>query len=216
MEGPRSHDLVEVAIADDPHTWAAAGFATSDDSVVIGTTRIRLIGTSAPRGIRSAAVRGVSGAIDGMPFVADDVPSLPIAPAHANRVTSIDHVVALSPDMDRTTDALVAAGFEARRSRRFEAGEATRRQTFFWLGDTILELAGDDADHGAGPATLWGLAFTCDDLDAAAEVLGDRLGSTKPAVQAGRRIATLRTRDLDISIPVALMSSHPGHTGGTP
>ncbi|MGZ0218146.1 MAG: hypothetical protein ACKVIY_03890 [Acidimicrobiales bacterium] len=60
-----------------------------------------------------------------------------------------------------------------------------------------------------GEAALWGLALTCDDLDRAKDTLGDVLSDPKTAVQPGRRIATLRTRDLDISAPIALLSPHP-------
>jgi hypothetical protein len=83
-----------------------------------------------------------------------------------------------------------------------------RRQTFFWLGDVILELVGADEPEGDGPSKVWGLALTCSDLDATAATLGDKCGDPKPAVQRGRRIATLRTSALGISIPIALMSPH--------
>jgi hypothetical protein len=46
------------------------------------------------------------------------------------------------------------------------------------------------------------------DLDATAAHLGDVTSAPKDAVQKGRRISTLRTRDLDISVPVAFMSPH--------
>lgn len=209
MSARDHHHLVELTVADDGARWAAAGFTVEGDSVVVGPTRVRLVGGDEPRGIRSAAVHGLDGAVDGLPFTAADVPE-PAAPTtHDNRVVDLDHLVALSPDMDRTTAALEQAGLEVRRSRRFEVDGAGRRQTFFWLGTTILEVAGADTPTGDGPAMLWGLAFTCDDLDTAASRLGDRLGRPRDAVQAGRRIASLRTNDLDISVPIALMSPHP-------
>jgi hypothetical protein len=143
-----------------------------------------------------------------MPFGGTEVYEVKSLP-HRNQITEFDHLVAMSPDMDRTTAALVAAGLDHRRTRTFEAGDRTMRQAFFWMGDVILELAGEDAAHGVDPATLWGLALTCHDLHAAAAELGDALGAIKPAVQRGREIATLRTRELGISVPVALMSPHP-------
>ena len=51
--------------------------------------------------------------------------------------------------------------------------------------------------------------MVADDLDATAEWLGDRVGTPKDAVQPGRRIATLRHRDLGLGLPVAIMTPHP-------
>ncbi|MGB0501850.1 MAG: glyoxalase, partial [Acidimicrobiales bacterium] len=100
------------------------------------------------------------------------------------------------------------AGLQRRRTRRFQVGVETRRQDFFWLGDVILELVGVDGAEGTGDATFWGLALECDDLDLAARRLGEALGTVKDAVQPGRRIATVRTKELGISVPIALMSPH--------
>jgi hypothetical protein len=56
-----------------------------------------------------------------------------------------------------------------------------------------------------GPARFWGITFAVADLDAAAALLGDRLGSIRDAVQPGRRIATIR-REAGVGLPVALIS----------
>jgi hypothetical protein len=45
------------------------------------------------------------------------------------------------------------------------------------------------------------------DLDACAELLGDRLGPIKDATQPGRRIATLRHEACGLTIPIAFMSA---------
>lgn len=182
-----------------------------DGRARIAHTEIRLAGTADGRGILGAGLDGGPCVIDDIPFLADIDGGRGLrSSSHPNRVVEIDHLVAMSPNMDRTTTALGEAGIEHRRTRTFEAGGRRRRQAFFWMGDVILELVGDDDAHGEGPAQLWGLALTCDDLAAAAEALGDRLGSIKPAVQKGREIATLRTKKLGISVPVALLSPHPG------
>jgi hypothetical protein len=205
----RPFQLHTLVIGDDPATWAAAGFAVDGATARVGNTVISLVGTERGRGILSAHVEGIAGQIDGMPF--DGAPSDAVepVPVHANGVIALDHLVAMSPDMDRTTGALSRSGLEHRRTRTFAVGGDTRRQCFFWLGDVILELAGDDAAHGDGPALLWGLAFTCADLRDTRRLLGERMGTAKPAVQKGREIATLRTRDFDISVPIVLMSPHP-------
>jgi hypothetical protein len=135
---------------------------------------------------------------------------------HPNGVTHIDHVVVLTPDLDRTTAAIATLGIEARRTR--EAGPG-RLQRFFRLGEAILELVGPAEPRGDGPARFYGLAFTVADIDATADHLAGRISSPRPAVQPGRRIATLRAGD-DVSVPVAFMSSDgrggPPRPGGDP
>jgi hypothetical protein len=69
----------------------------------------------------------------------------------------------------------------------------------------ILELVGPQ-EAGPGPASLWGLTFAVDDLEATAEFLGDRVGRVKDAVQPGRRITTLRGKEIGISPAIAFMS----------
>jgi hypothetical protein len=80
------------------------------------------------------------------------------------------------------------------------------RQVFFRLGEVILELVGQPETAGEGKPGFFGLAITVDDLNAAAALLGDHLGAVKDAVQEGRRIATLRHRDVGMSVATAFMS----------
>lgn len=203
----RPFPVRSIAIGDRPAAWIQAGFAVTGNRLTIGATAIELIGDQATRGIGSVTVDGLSTDIDGLRFdgTADSAPTVG---EHANNVVGLDHLVATSPDMDRTHTALVKRGVTHRRTRTFPVDGGTRRQEFFWLGDIILELVGDDDAHGPGPAMLWGLALTCADLDAAANALGELLGPMKNAVQPGRQIATMRTRALDISVPIALLSPH--------
>ena len=206
------HQLQSVEIGDSSDSWGAAGFAVIDGAVRIGATRIAFIPTGT-RGITRVIADQVDGTIDGMPFGAANADSLELAaqpnPPHTNRVIGIDHLVAMSTDVDRTILALQSADIELRRERRFGEGDDAKRQAFFWLGDVILELGGPGVAQPGGGAALWGLALTCDDLDLAKDTLGDLLSDPKPAVQPGRQIATIRTRDLDISVPIALLSPHP-------
>lgn len=204
--------LLGLVIGDAPEAWSAAGFAVHDGAVRISDTVISCRRDLA-RGIVAIHIDGLNEPVDGLPIEARTTPNTVIA-QHPNGVESIDHLVVLTPDCDRTTERFASVGLKARRVRRFEAAGSMRRQTFFWLGDVILELVGADEtadvqNGGDGPAQAWGLALTCADLDATAAMLGDMCGEPKAAVQAGRRIATLRTRDLGISIPIALMSPHP-------
>ena len=113
-------------------------------------------------------------------------------PLHGNGVTQIDHLVVATPQLDRTIDALEDEGIELRRIREGETGMGKYRQAFFRVGQPILEVV-ESAELGAdAPARFWGITFTTADIDAAAELLDDKLARVKDAVQPGRRIATLR------------------------
>ena len=112
---------------------------------------------------------------------------------------AIDHVVVMTPDLDRTLGALEAAGFDLRRVR--EAGEM--RQAFYRMGEPVLEVVGPTEPDG--PARFWGLVFVVEDIDRAAALLGPALGRVKDAVQPGQRIATVR-ESAALGLPVALIS----------
>lgn len=212
----RANQLQFVVVGDEPAAWEAGGFAlTGDDRdrVWIGSTCI-LLRPDAGKGIADLVIDGVKGELDGLPIsTSPEIYDGP--PAHLqnpNRVTAMDHLVVMTPNCDRTTAAFEAAGLEARRVRQFEMGGATRRQTFFWLGDVILELVGADEpepNSDGTPALAWGLALTCDDLEAGVTWLGDSCSPSKVAVQPGRRIATMRTKAIGISTAIAMLSPHP-------
>ncbi len=196
----------ELRIGDAPEAWRAAGFAVDGEICRVGTVRLRL--GSDGTGITDWTLRNVPATTSAV----DDIPTAPspasssVAPAeptiHANGVTRVDHAVLMTPDLPRTTGALVALGLDVRRER--DAGAF--RQVFFRMGEVILEVVGPH-EPGAGPANLWGLTFAVADIDATAALLGDHLGRVKDAVQPGRRITTLRGRDLGISPAVAFISN---------
>ncbi len=191
----------EVRVGDPADAWRAVGFTVDDDVCTVGSVRIRL--GDRGTGITGWTLRDISAAtteIDGVPTAASTAdPGEPTT--HANGATRIDHLVLMTPDLPRTTGALVAQGLDVRRER--DAG--TFQQVFFRLGEVILELVGPK-EPGPGPASLWGLTFAVDDLDATAALLGERVGRVKDAVQPGRRITTLRGREIGISPAIAFMS----------
>jgi hypothetical protein len=115
----------------------------------------------------------------------------------------------LTPDLARTVAAFEATGLDVRGTRDADTYGAPMRQVFFRLGEVILELVGQPDSAREGDPGFFGLAITVADLDAAADQLGDHLGQIKDAVQEGRRIATLRHRDLGMSVATALMSPEP-------
>jgi hypothetical protein len=176
--------LEEIEIADEPADWQAIGFDVGGELCRVSTVRIRLVGKGPRRGIVGWTL-------------ADNGEEQEAAPPQPNGVVSIDHVVMLTPDLDRTVDELRADGFDLRRVREGETPGGSTRQAFFRLGEPILEVV--QAPEGTsvardpdGSARLWGLAFVVEDMEATASALGDLLGQPRDAVQPGRRIATLR------------------------
>ncbi len=190
----------------------ALGFTVVEECCQLGTVRLRLAGRGAGRGIVRWSLRAIAGVgLDGLPTTRSQSPVQPLAPKHPNGVLAIDHVVAMSPALDRTVRALQAAGLDLRRVREQPTPAGAPRQAFFRLGAEILEVVQEPdgaVERGGGAdrsAQLWGLALVVGDLDRAVEGLGPHVGSIRPAVQPGRRIATLR-RSADLAVPVALMS----------
>lgn len=206
--------IAEIALADEPERWESLGFAVSGAAVQIGSVRIALVGKDAGRGILVWSLHGVASVeLDGLPTALADVPAARLeANEHPNGVTAIDHVVAMSPDLDRSVGALQAAGLDLRRIREQPTPAGAPRQAFFRLGEVILELVQEPAevvaarpDGASGPARFWGLALLSDDLEHTVAQLGEHSSEIRPAVQQGRRIATLR-RSAGLAAPVALMS----------
>jgi hypothetical protein len=199
-------------LADEPERWAALGFTVLAGCCQLGTVRLRLAGHEAGRGIVSWSLRAIASVeLDGLPTTLSESPVPAAAPAHPNGVLAIDHVVAMSPALDRSVKALQAAGLDLRRIREQPTPAGAPRQAFFRLGAEILEVVQEPSavvEAGGGqarPTRLWGLALAVDDLDRAVAGLGPHVGSIRPAVQPGRRIATLR-RSAELAIPIALIS----------
>lgn len=222
----------EIALADDPSRWQALGFAVQGQTVALGTIRLRLAGRAvagraAGRGILGWSLRGIATSdLDGLPTsivtaprdAASTAPTRfasitagDTAAAHPNGVTAIDHIVAFSPQLDRSVRSLQRAGLDLRRVREEPTPAGAPRQAFFRLGEAILEVVqipngelvragGEDA-----PAHFWGLALLSGDIEHTMRALGEHASDVRPAIQPGRRIATLK-RSAGLAVPVALMS----------
>jgi hypothetical protein len=204
----------ELRIADDPAAWTALGFGVEDGVCRLGTVAVRLAGREAGRGILGWSLRGAEGAeLDGL--VTDQSPSAappPPAGAHPNGVVAIDHVVVMTPALDRTVSALQAGGLDLRRIREEPTPAGAPRQAFFRLGEVILEVVQEPleiVERGGGadrPARFWGLAVSSGDLDATVARMAPHAGEPRDAVQPGRRIATV-ARSAGLALPLALMSA---------
>lgn len=173
-------------------------------------------GGDAPVGITGWTLSGVP--LDGNPDgsstaspvsvdgLATDVvaPSTPTYADHPIGAMGLDHVVVMTPDLERTSAAIAeATGCELKRVR--EVG--SMRQGFHRIGSggLIVELV-ERPEIPDGDAAFWGLVVNVEDLDAACERIGaDRISAPKDAVQPGRRIATIRA-EVGLGLPVAFMT----------
>lgn len=65
----------------------------------------------------------------------------------------------------------------------------------------VQRMGGDDQS-----VRFWGLAVRVENLDQTVELLGTHAGPIRPAIQPGRRIATV-SRSASLAVPLALMST---------
>jgi hypothetical protein len=186
-----------------PDAWRGAGFAVGERGTKVGRVQIDFHPGEGVLGWR----------LDGAD--SPEVDGLPVAPPtsgdedpgeHPNGATHIDHVVVLTPDLERTTAALAEIGVERRRVREGETDDGLLRQGFFRFGELILEVV-EHARIDPGPARFWGITFAIADLDACATLLGDSLGSIRDAHQPGHRIATVRA-SAGLGLPVVVISAN--------
>ena len=203
-----------LTVADSPSAWEDCGFLVEGEECVVGDVRIRFA-PGEGKGLSGWSLRGVDSLeLDGLPTAHSDRPPPGSAPSHPNGIASLDHVVAISSDLDRTVVALEGAGLDLRRIREEPTPAGAPRQAFFRLGAVILEVVQEppEATERAGgnrAAFFWGLAFIAPDLEKTVTFLGDHASEIRAAVQPGRQIATLR-RGAGLSLPVALMTPPAG------
>ena len=212
------NQLVVVTLNENPEYWELLGFSLSREktgrsSFMLGQVKFVFTPASGPKGISSVKAFGINGPIDSLPFKEisnDAVQNMAFQErsSHRNAISKIDHLVVTTADCDRTTSAFESAGFPSRRVRRFGNQENLTRQTFFWLGDVILELVGPDSPSGSEQPAFWGLALVSENIAETLSVFGDLCTPLKQAVQAGRSITTVKTGDIGISVPIAVMTPH--------
>jgi hypothetical protein len=210
-----SPSIDELTISDPPEAWRDAGFDVEEDAFEIGSVRVRLAGSGAGRGIVGCTMRELRAEHpDGLPLTRSTAPARPTrALPHPNGAQALDHLVAFTPNLERTVSALEQAGLDLRRIREEPTPAGAPRQAFFRLAEVILEVielppGSHEERNPDSPARFWGLAFVVDDLDRSASHLGEKLGEPRDAVQPGRRIATLR-RDVGLGAGVAFMTPEP-------
>lgn len=149
-----------------------------------------------------------SGDIDGIPTGPPS--SAPRAPEESpllgGRLVALDHVVVMTDDLGRTASAVERElGAQLRRTRDAGGGVI---QGFHRLDNTVIEIVRTPSNPAG--ASLWGFVGIVDDLDAVVAAIRREFGSDavsppRQAVQAGRRIATVRS-SAGLGAAVALMS----------
>src|SRR5882672_11658350 len=133
--------LDRLTVADPAEAWVACGFEIGGDSCVVGETRIRLAPSDGAKGLTTWSLRELETTeLDGLATTRSDRPLPAERPLHPNGVTALDHVVAISSDLDRTVAALRNAGLDLRRIREEPTPAGAPRQAFFRLGSEILEV----------------------------------------------------------------------------
>jgi hypothetical protein len=175
----------------EPAAWVRLGFALQEDgSACVGGLRLAAGGDE----LRVEASGLAAERPDGLAITSTAAPACePVE--HPNGALAVDHVVALTDDLDRTSAALERAGAPLR--RRAEP------MAFHRLGPLVLEVVG-----GHDRPSLWGFVIVVADLDACARSLGPLLGDVRDAVQPGRRIATVRG-EAGVPVALALMTPQP-------
>jgi hypothetical protein len=137
----------ELTVADALGAWSALGFELDGDTCVFGDVRIRLAGTEAGKGLTGWSLRDAETTeLDGLPTTRSDRQPPGEGAAHANGVAALDHVVAITPALERTVAALQGAGLDLRRIREELTPAGAPRQAFFRLGATVLEVVQEPAE----------------------------------------------------------------------
>lgn len=203
--------IEQLRVGADPANWTALGFTVAEGELTLGATPVCLRGADDPAATVEWSLSGVDGPLDELPTVQVQPSGAPSAAAeHPNGALAIDHVVVFTPDLERTIGAFESAGVRCRRVREVGPAEQPLRQAFFRFAEVIVEVVQVPSEQ-AGPdraARFWGLTLTVADLEGMVAELGDRCGTIRDAVQAGRRIATVR-REAGLGLPIALISPQP-------
>jgi hypothetical protein len=208
--GAGLNSLRQLVVADDPSRWRALGLRgiTSHDGrwhLAAGEVTVT-VDPECPHGASGIVAWGLDHDVESVPdlgvrFVVADTE----VGAADRPLLGVDHVVLMTSSLEATC-ALIDMHLGAPLKRVREVGNGVR-QGFHRLGDVIVEVV-ETPEVPPGPPRCWGLVFTVDDLDALVSGWSDEVVSApRPAVQPGRRIASLR-RGAGLATAVAFMTPH--------
>lgn len=200
--------ISELVVGGRAQNWALIGISFDvSNCAALGDVALRL-DTALEPGLHSWVLHGADvniATIDGILTTHVTVASNDVVSPQSDfdlGVIGVDHVVINTPDLMRTSDALTAVtGAPLKRVR--DAGNNVQ-QGFHRLGSVVVEIVTAPTMH-PGPASLWGFVLNVEDICAIANHVGpDVLSIPKPAVQAGKLIATFRS-SVGLGVPLALM-----------
>ncbi len=200
--------ISELVVGGRAQNWALIGISFDvNNCAALGDVLLRL-DTSLEPGLHSWVLHGAQvdvTNIDGITTshrIGDSQIVAGVQPDFDLGVIGVDHVVINTPDLLRTSDALTAAtGAPLKRVR--DAGNNVQ-QGFHRLGSVVVEIVTSPTMH-PGPSSLWGFVLNVKDIYAVANHVGPNvLSIPKPAVQAGKLIATVRS-SVGLGVPLALM-----------
>lgn len=171
-----------------------------DESLSPGLQQLTVVGCPT----RAVQIAGLSVA-----HVSDVEPLPPFensSESFALHINGVDHVVVAADDVRATCAEIErVSGAPLRRVKEGDRGV----QGFHRWGSVIIEVVERrliEPHSPQGDATYWGFVVVVDNIDEAARHLGpDVISAPKPAVQSGRRIATVRS-GAGLGVPLALMS----------
>jgi len=196
--------ITQLVVGGQPAAWSSIGLTFRDGVCSLGDVQLRLDQTLSP-GLHSWVISECvgTGDIDGIPTTCDGVsPARAFAPdSSIIDVVGVDHVVAFTNDLERTSGELARVTGEPLKRVR-DAGNGVR-QGFHRLGSVIVEIV---EQQRVERSSLWGFVLTVNNLDDVAAYMGpDVLSPSKDAVQPGRRIAAFRS-GVGLGTAVALIT----------
>src|SRR5262249_34324977 len=145
-----------------PAGWSRLGFdVDAEGTALVGGVRLELLASAAQGKIVSWALdsAAVPDSVDGLST--DSRPAPDGEGEHPNGALGIDHLVVLTPSLDRTAAALAEIGLDCRRVR--DAGDGVR-QGFFLFDNLLVEVVEGTGLEDGEPARFWGVTVVVSDL----------------------------------------------------
>lgn len=198
--------LAEIHVADDPDLWTELGFHVQGNRCHLRGVDVVLTGAGSGSGIHGWAWQGVDRPVVGdIPTFAADREHPGTNFPHPNQAAGLFYVVLFSPSWAEGADALAALGVDPGEARPMGPEGKQVLRSVAPAGDVSIEVIGPAEHDPERPWSLWGTIVEVADIDATAAHIGDRLRPIKPAMQEGRRIATL-DKSAGSSVAIAFMS----------
>ena len=184
-------------------TWAGAGFNMNDR--IVSLTDVDIIFDQGSGGLVAWGWQGLPEAVTsicGIPAFEYNKKSEPVK--HPNGCISVDHVVLHSNDAEFVKAEFAKLQLHPRAVRDDIYPGLT--QIFYRPGQgTVIEVV---VNKDFPKAFLWGATVVVTDIDVAKNLLKENASEPKKAVQPGRKIMTVRHRNLHMETNMAMMTPH--------